>query len=400
MADGFTRLAPKVHDDGVYINLPMADYVNDPAIGGHGALTLAASPCDFRWDRPDNALSKASRERETSEPRRLGELVHCATLEGLDTFERRYCCPPPKESHPEALDTVDDLKKFIRDARAAEEMRRGAKLGKDEAKAYALSGKREDFIDRVLTLEPKARIWDAIVEAHIGDREAISEDHDAYVRLVAQFARQAYGDLLRFADPSQARPEDEGLSEVSVFWRDFDEGPRFKARFDRITMARIIDVKKVGPAPKLQHSFRQHCVNEAAKFGYPVQAVMHSRAATVLPELVLQGRGEVVASGPNASAHIERLQEIAAHWWNKAGPLYTWLFLRCPGPPVGKPIPFRPSDAMWSRAEETIADAVANWERFHGTLGDALWMDAQAEEEIDLADWPNWSFASPSEDRG
>ena len=53
MADGY---APPLLADGIYLDLEMWRYLDDPAIGGHGVIKLASSPCDFRWERRNNPL--------------------------------------------------------------------------------------------------------------------------------------------------------------------------------------------------------------------------------------------------------------------------------------------------------------------------------------------------------
>ncbi len=374
MAEGFSPRPPTLHADGIYLDLPMWAYLRDPAIGGHGAKTLAASAPDWRWERPDNALW---REPE-SDARTLGTLIHKAVLEGWDAFEEAYCVRPNREDHPDAVETAEEIREWLRPHKER------------DPKGVKLTGAKGDLIEQALAIAARDgltfKTWDAVVAEIAGDREMISPESGRYVRLTEAFARNAYGWLL-----------DGGLSEVSVFFT--IDGVRHKARFDRMTPRRLVDLKKFGQPPKLGHSLRQHLVNEAARLGYPIQAVMHMRAARAAAERLDEDGFEIHASGAGVMERIKRCADIL-HAWREEEPLFTWLFLRCPGPFVGKPIPFRPSDPMFVKAEQTIDEAVDNFRRFTDACGDELWMDAQDEEEIDDSDWPLWAFRSPMEDRG
>lgn len=374
MADGFARV-PVHHADGIYLDLPMWDYLRDDAISGSGSKLLAASPCDWRWERPTNALYRPP-ERDALA---RGTMVHKAVLEGWDAFDRAYCVRPSKDDYDGVVDTVEDIREWLRPHKEA------------DPKGVKLTGARADLIERARAIAETSgatfHLWEDIVESLVGDRQVVSAETMDYVRLAEGFARRAYGHLL------------DGLTEVSIFWT--DEGVRFKARLDCMSAGRIVDVKTFGQPPRLNDSLRQHLVNEATKLGYPIQAVMHLRAARAAAAAIDSDAAfEVRASGAGASERIARATDII-HAWREEPPLFTWLFLRCPGPPMGKPLPFRPSDPMFAKAEETIEDAIANWRRFTEACDpDELWIDAQEEEEIDDMDWPGWGFRSAMEERG
>ncbi|MDX2233614.1 MAG: hypothetical protein NW200_03870, partial [Hyphomonadaceae bacterium] len=108
MADGFSR--PRL-EPGVYLDLPLADYLADPGVSGSGLKLLLTDPPAWRWERPDNPL----REVPESRPQRRGAAAHCAILEGLAAYERRYAVAPRRADHPDALETVEDLKNWLRD---------------------------------------------------------------------------------------------------------------------------------------------------------------------------------------------------------------------------------------------------------------------------------------------
>lgn len=378
----------KRHADGVYLDLPLDAYVADDAIGGHGAVVLDSSPTDWRWQRADNPLYR----RPKSEPFTLGSLVHCLTLEGRAAFDARYAIEPERGLYPDALDTATDMSAWLKRAEAEHCAKLGVeKLKQDERKPFLSSGKVEELAGRVRALDPGAQFWPEIVAEHVGDREKISIEEAEYARLATRLALAAYGELLEITNEDGAGA---GLSEVSVFWT--VDGVRFKARWDRITASRIVDLKKYGVTPKPQHCLRQHLVAQAASYSYQVMAVMQSNAAAWAA--VGGGDGTEVFGGDEAAR--ETLKRILSDWHNKREPTFWWLFLRCPGPPGGKPIPFRPSDAMWSMAEARIDNAVRNYRYFRERFGDDLWLDAQDHEEIssevgEESDWPAWSWKSP-----
>lgn len=376
----------KRHADGVYLELPIADYIADDAIGGHGAVVLDSSPTDWRWQRADNPLYR----RPKSEPFTLGSLVHCLTLEGRAAFGARYAVEPARGLYPDALDTASDMSAWLKRAEAEHCAKLGVeKLKQDERKPFLSSGKVEELAARVRALDPGAQFWPEIVAEHVGDREKISIEEAEYATLATRLALAAYGALLEITNEGG---EGAGLSEVSVFWT--VDGVRFKARWDRITASRIVDLKKYGVTPKPQHCLRQHLVAQAASYSYQVMAVMQANAALWAARHV--DARDHVHGEPEA---VERFDEILGAWKRRA-PTFWWLFLRCPGPPGGKPIPFRPSDAMWSMAEARIDNAVRNYRHFRERFGDDLWLDAQDHEEIssevgEESDWPAWAWKSP-----
>lgn len=374
--------AIKRHADGAYIGLPIEDYVADDAIGGHGAAKLATSPSDWRWEREDNPLWSAPK----SDAKAQGTLVHCLLLEGRGEFDRRYAPPPKRAMYPDALETGEQFKAKLRALEAEHCKTLGVeKLKPAERQPFLLNGKVEELAARIRALDKGAMFWDDIVAEHVGDRVMIGQDDLDYAEMATRLAIAAYGDLLELDEPR-------AFSEVSIFFT--IDGVRFKARPDRGTRSRIVDVKKYGTTPKPQHCLRQHLVAQAAQYQYPVQAVMQSHAAKYAAD-----HFETIAIEGGTDIDRENLRDVFAAWSEKL-PAFWWLFLRCPGPPGGKPLPFRTSDAMWGRAQETINIAIDNYRHFRGVFGDELWIDAQDREEIssevgEESDWPSWAWKTP-----
>lgn len=367
MADGFTRPTPPIHSEGAYLDLPLADYLADPALSGSAFKKLLSDPSALYWESDANPLWLQP-ERPTRRPQLRGSACHCAVLEGLDVYAQRYVVKPEG-----VLVTLDDLKDFIREERKMAEMRAGAKFSREEAKPYLLTGERDDLINRVLAINPKAKVWDAIADG----REVIHADDHDYVRLLERFVRN---------DPVFAPLVTGGVPELSIFWR--DQGLRFKARIDYLTASTVLDLKTYGQAPKRGRSMRQQCIMDATYNGYDLQAVHNFRAVEVARELIGANNLEWWATGANANARISAAADVLRSM-SYDGPVFRWLFLRMGGAPTGISIPFRESDAQWSEARRQIDDAIGIYRNFSAAFAPGEpWLATEGEQEIEDTDWP------------
>ena len=362
MADGFRPRT--LLEDGVYLDLAMDAYLADPALSGSAFKLLLVDPPAWRWERPDNPLW----ERPETRPQRRGTAAHCAILEGLAAYEARFGVMPDRRDHPDALDTMDDLRAWLRE--------RDGKV----------SGTKGDLVARVLEIDQDAPIWSAIEERAIAGRVPLANADDTYVRLLEAFVRR---------DPDLAPLVTGGLPEVTVIWTD-GQGRRFKARLDYLNPAAVTDLKTYGRPPKRGMSLRQHVVAEVVANGYDIQAVHNTRAAAVAMNMVLGNLpGLIVASGEGASDRIATLQDIAQACVTPGGvspPVFHWLFVRMGSAPTGIALPFR-DGARFRHVEDEIAQAVANHAAFSAAFapGD-LWFRSEGLVEIDEQDWPMWGW--------
>ena len=371
MADGFTRGA--VLDDGVYLDLPMSQYLADPALSGSAFKTLLTDPPAWRWERPDNPLW----ERGETRFQLRGTACHAAILEGIEAYEARFAIEPRREDYPDALDTMDDIKAWLKD--------RDAKVSGSKAeislRAMELAAEREE----------KLLFWAALETELLRGRTPIREADDAYVRMVHAFVAR---------DPALAPLVSGGLPEVTVVWTDGLKeqggGRRFKARLDYLNPAAVTDLKTYGRPPRRGMSLRQHVVAEVVANGYDIQAVHNTGAAAIALNMALGNLpGAIVASGEGASDRIEALRAIAQACVTPAGvspPVFHWLFIRMGSAPTGIALPFR-DGARFRHVEDEIAQAVANHDAFSRAFAPGeLWFRSEGLVEIQDEDFPIWAW--------
>ena len=352
MAEGHFAPPAPLLEPGVYLDLPLDQYLADPGIGASSLKMLLVDPPGWRWERPDNPLWR----RPESRPQLRGSAAHCAILEGLEAYEARYGVPPDRSDYPEAIDTVDDLKSWLRE--------RGSKL----------TGAKVELIERVLEIDPEAPIWSTIQERVIAGRTPLSQEDDIFVRLLETFVR---------SDPALSTLVTGGLPEVSVIWTEGDV--RLKARFDYVGPAGVSDLKTFGQPPRIGRTLIQHLASEICSYGYDIQARHHAAAFQALRRFVLAGN----VGGYGAMA-LEK--EVAAL---PDQPPYHWLFVRMGGAPTGCAIPFRPGSELWQRADMHREQALAAFRDYRERFGSDLWFRSDGFVEIGDWDLPAWASFAP-----
>jgi hypothetical protein len=364
MADGFAR---PLLEDGVYLDLPMSEYLADPALSGSAFKTLLTDPPAWRWERPDNLLW----ERGETRFQLRGTAAHCAILEGIDTYEARFCVEPRREDFPDALDTMDDIKAWLKD--------RDAKVSGTKAeislRAMELAAERGE----------KVLFWAAVETTILAGRTPIREADDAYVRMMHAFVQR---------DPALGPLVADGLAEVTVIWTD-GSGQRLKSRLDYLNAAAVTDLKTFGRPPRRGQSLRQHVVGEVVANAYDIQAVHNTGAAAIALNMALgHVPGAIVARGDGASDRIETLQRIAKACTTPggvSGPVFHWLFLRMGSAPTGIALPFR-DGARFRHVEDEIAQARANFGAFTAAFGKDLWFRSEGIVDIQDEDFPMWAW--------
>lgn len=351
------------HADGVYLDLPMRDYLADRALSGSAFKRLLTDPGGWRWERPDNPLWTEAESR----PRLRGSAAHCAILEGIAEYEARYALEPqPPEG---AIVTVEHVRDWLRPhkARAPKEVK--------------LTGSRDELIDQARAIAEanglEFELWEDARERLVAGRTPIAADDDTYVRLIERFIRR---------DPNLSPLVSNGFPELSIFWS--EQGLRFKSRLDYLNATAILDLKTYGQPPRLGRSLRQHCVGEIVAGGYDIQAVHNTRAVEIAAERAAAGELELVGK---SSAELDRCAELLKAI-RRDPPPFHWLFVRMGGNPTSIAIPFRKSDGRWQHVETMIAIACDRFRQFAGHYGDDLWLVTEGVQEIEDRDWPLWAW--------
>lgn len=381
MAEGFQG-SSLLHAPGIYLDLDMEAYVADPAVSGSGIKKLVTSPPDFKWELPGRNPLYTPPE---SDARALGTLVHCAVLEGMDAFAHRYFVAPELDDEdPRVIRTADHARDWLK------------------AHEVKSTGLKADLFERVrghwevlrVTENRAADEGPIFLEEMIaalqaegnGRREKIKAKSFQYVALVERTVR-AWKDANELLS--------NGLPEVSVFWKEGDV--RFKARFDWLSAAAVVDLKKFGQPPMRGRSLRSQLQRDVVAYAYDIQAVHNRRAALQIPILIGKG-ANIAASGPDAEARVATLRAIAEEII-ETPPVFHWLFLRTPGPPQGQIMAFPDDTKRWDHAQWECEQAVKTLKLYREQCGDELdadkpWIDVGV-TQWDDDDMPEYTWEIP-----
>lgn len=276
------------HPDGIFIDLPMLDYLNDWALSYSAFKTLNSSPPDWWWESVFNILE--DKVQRSTPALRFGSALHCGLLEPEGELERRFGIKP-SEDDPQYKDyarTIPEIKKAIED------------LGNKPKSGL----KKEELIRYLLELDPNAKILDIAIDEwkRRGMTELTAEQFQK-LRLMMRMAQQHPHLKNAFTGV--------GLSEVSVFWTDENQ-VRQRARFDRMKPMASIDLKSL--SNWAGREFRTALLREAALRQYHMQAVHYDVARQEARRLLAEGKvyfcAEVLLTDAEiADVNAERIAE-------------------------------------------------------------------------------------------
>lgn len=246
-------------EPGIYFGMPEADYHAIPALSFSGIKHLSISPMDF-WARA-SWLNPLYEPRE-SDAMDLGTAYHCRIVEGREAFAKRYAPAFDPGAHPDALDTMEEIKAVLRD--------RGEKLG----------GSKADLIERLAQCAPEIETMDALRSAygrtHAG-KEFIGRTTIARIEIAAKMIE---------AHPVLSKCFAGGVPEVTVIWQ--DGAVRKKARIDYLKAAALIDLKTFGNPIGL--AVEKAIYRAMANGKYVAQAAHYLDAVAAARSLIAAGK--------------------------------------------------------------------------------------------------------------
>lgn len=328
---------------GIHFGLGEDAYHADPALGSTSIKELARKPCKWQYDR--------LRPRKEIEPEHLvwGAAWHCRVLEGKAAFDRRYAKPPRPEHHPEALDTTDQIKAFLR--------MNGQKLTGNKPELVARAREIDDcppFFDDILAK------WREEHPDHIDltDRQVV-EIEDA----VANMERDPI-----LASVMQAGSLIAGAAEMSIFWMD-ERGIRRKCRFDYALGPAGQRVKSLVVDLKSFTTFKGGSDEEAAirkvyDECYDLQAAGYMDGYAAAKDLLAAG---AVFGTPPAPGYLES-------FLNSAGVDWVWVLVRRDNGMVPVTLSVDTEDPMFPHAREVVGAALDTYRDYLGRFGpDQLW---------------------------
>lgn len=394
------------HPDGVYVHLPQMDYLNDWALSYSAFKTLLSSPPDWHWESVFNMIEEKTRKQTPA--LRFGEAVHCALLERTEedkgilpsVFFDRFGTPPDATSHPKALRTIPEIKADLTDRLNVKPV----KTVWDEATQKEVAAKKEDWIDQLLTHDPKAQILDVLIEQWKADGMVeLSQEQIDKLTLMVTLATKHPDLVSAFSGV--------GLSEVSVFWTDANE-IRQRARFDRLKPNASIDLKTF--ANWQGRDFHKALLREAALRMYDLQAAHYDVARHEAKRLVEEGKvffcHEVLLTEEEIDAVVEaeKLEErpiglkrtviepatpeqletvkaiLCTDVWE-----WIWIFYKTDGAPTAQPIRFDRETKAFKRGMEFRDTALAHFIHYREIFGlQDMWLRLERMWTPDDEDWP------------
>lgn len=391
------------HPDGIYIDLPFLDYLNDWALSYSAFKELNSSPADWWWNSPFNVLE--DQVQRSTPALRFGSALHCGLLEPEGELERRFGVKP-SEDMPEYRDyarTIPDLKKAIMD------------LGNKPK-----GPNKPDYINELLELDPNAKILDLAIDdwRRKGFTE-LTADQFTLLRLMMRMAQ--LHPHLKNAFTGR------GLSEVTVIWTDEDD-IRQRARFDRLKPKASIDLKSFSNWKGRE--FKQALLREAALREYPMQAAHYDEGRRQARRLLDEGKiyfcSEVVLTDAEIEAiNAERLAEnpdekdlleigskrtafraptedelalvrevMGSEEWE-----WVWVFYKTDGAPTAQPVRLNRDNLAFSVGQEHRRAALSHFihqREMNGLEPGKMWLRLEPMWTPENEDWPAFMDTSIS----
>ena len=323
---------PIQHEPGIYFSMPEDEYHADPALGSTSIKAIAIDPYEWQFDR------LYGEDRDT-DALIFGRAIHARMLEGKEALHDKFCSEMPPDLIPDgALDTVNDLKRFL-----------------SEHGQTKFSGMlKPDLIRAVLEINPNAPVvqvikdrWDA---ANAG-KTPMKPKRWAQIEVAAAWVQR--DPLLK--DVMKDGTFVEGAPEVSVFYE--DRSVRLKARLDRLLRHAIIDLKTFAPwyDGRLEHN----ALKVIGKLRYDLQEADYRRAWHRGKKLFAEGRvfGE------------EPFPGFLKECFNRPEPRWFWILVKSKGAPQPLVLEWQAEMARQTASEEVEA-AIETYIRLRDEFGD------------------------------
>ena len=355
-------------EPGIYFGMSDAKYHGIHACSASGLKKLAASSMDY-W--ADSILNpERDDERERKDYFDFGNAIHCLVLEGEEAYARRYVVGLEKPA--DVLETADQIK-----ARIAELKWKPLTRSADGSRA----AKKEDWIEQLLSIEPKARIWDrmkAEFDAANAGREIVTHKIDRRVRIAARMIA---------AHPELKTAFTGGYPEVAVFYHCPETGAPMKAKFDYLKMRVIVDLKSF--ANRGGMPIDRAIERTIASMRYNVQHVVYDQAAEEIRK-VIRERGTMAiyhCDCPSVGVYEAR-QAFTMRWAEQTEPpAFMFVFQQTGTAPVtrGK---IMPRGTVFSVTRSRVEMLKRKWVECAKTFGTDPWIDIAPVDTIDDAAIP------------
>lgn len=367
---------PVAHPLGVHLRQRHTTYLEDPGLGYSDVKNLFLNAVEWWWASRHNPLRDTDDEADNKRAFQRGEALHTFVLEGQKLYERVYGVRPSRSSHPDALDTVEELKAAC------------ARLGLDTR------GAKTDLVVRLAgpptrkgrkwVYKPKVEVL-ALLQSEfaLSGKKPVTAEDDRRIRLLhRQIMRDADDLHMQKGEALTLKAAlDKALTEVSVYWED-DNGIRMRARFDILKPNFSGDLKSISQWKRTD--FKRSLLQEIILRGYAIQAAHYHHGRVALRQAVAEGR--VFGGNKTDRQRLSRIAE-AQDW------LWLNVFCKMDGAPQVRAIVMAPESGQFIKAMQQRDEALANYlfhRELHGGM-DRPWFDPEVVLEPDENDWPLYS---------
>lgn len=341
--------------EGVHLDIPDDAYFNARAIGSSDLKTLYWQPESWWFASYLNPRRRMRIKAARKQALDLGHAMHDLVLLGDAAYRARFTFQPD-EDDPRWIMTPVELKKELR------------AMGKnvDQVFGHKLNdlAKRAGIANRVWDIA-----WASYETAKKAGKPYMTEDDDVRVRHTA-------GLILEHPALGHALRGPAGLSEVAVFWRrDDDPETLLRAKFDRIALQRMFDLKTLG-------NWRGRDIDAAIadaidSMDYGIQRRFYHEAFLKLIEFVKAGEVRAWSEdgrdfGRPRGGDLDLLKSIAS-----GGPAeWIWVFVQIRNDTVGQerapmivPRFHKPAGRIWDEAGVKIETALSSYRRLRSAHG-------------------------------
>jgi len=342
--------------DGIYFNMPEAQYHALDRLSTSGIKKLLVSPLQFYTETFDEMFVRPETKFLTA-----GKAYHKRILEGQKAFEDCYVQKLSKAQYPDALDKQDELKGWCK------------------SHDLAVGGTKPVLIERILDCEPSMKdnilslLQAAFDKEHAHQQQLEREEYIEIEKAAAILEATHLG--MHFSS---------GFPEVSILWTDEATGVKCKARIDYLRHDLLSDLKTFSNS---QRKSIPVCISQAIAYQrYNIQACFYMNGLKAIKKMLAEKKAFVDddSSGDFLQLLIDNEQEFV-FVFQESGQVNNCAARKFVPKYHGM------TNNYWDMTQETIYLMMDKYSSFMKSHGKTLpWIEHQETETFDDSDFPVW----------
>lgn len=353
-----SEIAPRgsILQPGVYFDLDEETYHSSFGLSYSGIKHFRISPYNW-WVR--SALNPKRAEvlaEEESDAKTLGKAFDARIVCGKEYFYSKYAPSISPADYPNCLRTMDDMRKWL------------------EENGLPKTGRNKDeLITRIVTADPRVKIWEAIEEGYY----ALHEGKEFIDFKLIEKIELAAAMIERHPELSKAMTG--GAPQVTVVWYCEHTGVLCRARFDYLKPKVIVDLKTL--QARDDQALEMQIGKEIGYRKYYIQTAFYLEAAAQIPGFLKAGQ----FSGTPPDGLVEALIKHPAKEW-------LWIFQLKGVAPVAKGRLLRQESHVLQLGHIECDNAKHQFRQCLEKYGSLPWVDPEPICAMDEADIPAWSL--------